>query len=61
MNVDPDKFKKLVVSLLDDEFGISRDAYVLLLGMMLDELYNDIVLVVDAVDDRFFLPKNHNV
>jgi|LakMenEpi03Aug12_release.lakeMendotaPanAssembly.Ray.scaffolds.fasta_scaffold5474376_1 hypothetical protein len=57
MNVDEKKLRNLVIALLDDDHGITESAYHALLGVLPDELYNEIVLRVRTCEDRVYLPK----
>lgn len=56
------KFKHLAVCLLDDEDGITEDAYAALLDVMPEEsLALALNKEVEATDGRFYLPEGHGL
>lgn len=56
-------FRALAIALLDDENGISHDAFNLLEDFAQDNNFKaqDIFDAVDAQDGRFFLPETHEL
>lgn len=57
MNVDETKLRNLVIGILDDDHGITEDAYLTLVEILPDKLYNEIVLRVRMCEGRVYLPK----
>ena len=50
------KLREFIISVLDDENGISEKSFAILNQIAeQDEMLHDIVLATDAFDDRFFL------
>ena len=50
------KLRKFIISVLDDENGISKKSFAILNQIAeQDETLHDILLATDAFDDRFFL------
>ena len=50
-----EKIQQLLVTLLDDEHGVSEDAYNLMLELGLPPMIQN---QVDATDGRFYIPEN---
>ncbi len=56
-----DKLKNLAVALLDDDGGISEDAYAALLDCLPEDAALELNKEVDANDGRFYLPESHGL
>jgi len=50
-----EQVRKLAVTLLDDDQGISNEAYMILRDMLARASAMDIIRLVEATDDRFYL------
>jgi DNA polymerase III delta prime subunit len=62
IEAENNKFKKLAVLLLDDEDGITEEAYTALLDVMPEEsLALALNREVKAQDGRFYLPEDHGL
>ena len=55
------KLKNLAVCLLDDDEGITGDAYKALLDVLPEPLALALNKEVDATDGRFYLPEEHGL
>lgn len=53
--------KNLAVRLLDDEDGITEDAYAALLDVLPEKLALALNKEVKATDGRFYLPEGHTL
>jgi hypothetical protein len=56
-----DKLKNLAVRLLDDEEGITEEAYTALLDILPEDVALDLNKVVEAAQGRFYLPEDHGL
>ncbi len=56
-----DKLKNLAVRLLDDEDGITEEAYVALLDVLPQDLALELNRETKATDGRFYLPEGHGL
>lgn len=54
LQITPDIFRKLAISLLGDDDGVSEDSY----NLMYDFLDDDIKNLVDATDGRFYIKED---
>ncbi|MFY4731195.1 hypothetical protein [Nitrospira sp. BLG_2] len=54
------KLKRLAVLLLDDDDGITEEAYQALLDVLPEPLALELNKLVDAVDGRFYLPSGQD-
>lgn len=59
--IDKKEFRKLLISLLDDEDGVNQEAYQQLLEQAPDYGAMDIISQVHSQDSRFFLYENHGI
>ena len=55
--INENRYRDLVVALLDDNHGITERAYHILVELMPDELYDEIVLKVRGNEGRVYLPE----
>ncbi len=61
LEASDNKWKKLALALLDDDDGITEDAYTALLDLMPEPLALELNKQVDAQDGRFYLPEGHSL
>lgn len=54
-----DKLKNLAVRLLDDEEGITEEAYTALLDVLSDEIAVELNKCVEVAQGRFYLSEGH--
>jgi len=62
--MDKKTLRKFLITLLDDENGINKDAYFeleKLLAANADHGCDDIMNMVQAADGRFYLPEDHGL
>ena len=62
--MDKTQFRKFLITLLDDENGINKDAYFELEGLLADSAEHgcdDIMNMVQSADGRFYLPEDHGL
>jgi hypothetical protein len=56
-----DKLKSLAVRLLDDEEGITEEAYTALLDVLSEDIAVELNKRVKAAQGRFYLPEGHTL
>lgn len=62
--MDKTKLRKFLITLLDDENGINKDAYFSmeqLLAAYAEHGCEDIMNMVESADGRFYLPEDHGL
>ena len=55
--INENRYRDLAIALLDDDHGITEGAYHILIELMPDELYDEIVLKVRGNEGRIYLPQ----
>jgi hypothetical protein len=54
-----DKLKNLAIRLLDDDYGITEEAYSSLLDAIGDDIATELNRRVKAIEGRYYLPEDH--
>lgn len=55
------KLRALTIALLDDEYGISNEAYELLVDILPAALLLELTEIVQSSEGRVYLPENHEL
>jgi len=61
MYLDSYKLRELAIELLDDEHGITQDAWAVLHEALERDEHNDIISAVDGNSGRVYLPSDHGI
>lgn len=59
--MDAETLRELALELLDDEHGISSDAWNVLYSALVEAGHNDIIQAVDGCDGRVYLSEGHGL
>lgn len=55
------RLRELALELLDDEHGITQDAWAVLFDLLAVKPHNDIINAVTGSEGRVYLPKDHGL